>query len=289
LNGGENKVIKDIVYEFPKANLQYPNGLSFLKRRQVNTIPEHFTKRNLLILAALLRDIKKLKTDERTKRALLVAFASILYQASKMSRQNGGTWSVNCYWIPKIHVERNPYFLFENALKRLTRVKGLTIAQPVVEPVINGGAQLAIINVDAKQLPLPDNSVHLVVTDPPFTDEIQYFELSYMAASWLGLPMPFEQEIVVNYKQGKKFEDYCRLLSKSFAEMYRVLQPGRRAVIMLHEENEEILNSLVELVEEVGFIVERRDKKHMTQRQIGNRNTIKGKDLFILDCRKPSV
>jgi hypothetical protein len=288
-NGGENKVIKDIVYEFPKANLQYPNGLSFLKRRQVNTIPEHFTKRNLLILAALLRDIKKLKTDERTKRALLVAFASILYQASKMSRQNGGTWSVNCYWIPKIHVERNPYFLFENALKRLTRVKGLTIAQPVVEPVINGGAQLAIINVDAKQLPLPDNSVHLVVTDPPFTDEIQYFELSYMAASWLGLPMPFEQEIVVNYKQGKKFEDYCRLLSKSFAEMYRVLQPGRRAVIMLHEENEEILNSLVELVEEVGFILERRDKKHMTQRQIGNRNTIKGKDLFILDCRKPSV
>jgi 16S rRNA G966 N2-methylase RsmD len=275
------------VYEFPRAILQYSNGLPLLKRRQVNAISELFTQRNLLILSALLKDIKKVRTDGRTKRALLVAFASILYQASKMSRLNGGTWAVNCYWIPKVHVERNPYFLFKDALKRLSRIKGFAVACTSAEPVINGDAPLAILTSDAKELPLPDNSVDLVITDPPFTDEIQYFELSYMAASWLGLPMPFDKEIVVNHRQGKKLNDYYRLLSKSFAELHRVLKPGRMAIIMLHDENEEILNELIELVEGAGFIIDKRKKERMVVRQVGDRNSLKGRDLLVLSCHKP--
>jgi hypothetical protein len=277
----------DPVYKFPRASLRYSNGLLFQKRRQVNTISELFTQRNLLILSALLKDIKKVKTNERTKRALLVAFASILYQASKMSRRTGGTWGVNCYWIPKVHVERNPYFLFEDALKRLSHIKELAIAHTSAKPIISGGAPLAILNSDAKDLPLPDNSVHLVITDPPFTDEIQYFELSYMAASWLGLPMHFDKEIVVNHRQGKKLNDYYRLLSKSFAELHRVLKPGRAAIVMLHDENEKVLNKLVELVEGAGFIVDKRKKERMVQRQIGDRDSLKGRELLILTCRKP--
>jgi hypothetical protein len=277
----------DPVYEFPRASLQYSNGLLFQKRRQVNAISELFTQRNLMILSALLKDIRKVRTDERTKRALLVAFASILYQASKMSRRNGGTWGVNCYWIPKVHVERNPYFLFKNALKRLSRIKELAIAHTSAKPVISGGAPLAILNSDAKELPLPDNSVHLVITDPPFTDEIQYFELSYMAASWLGLPMPFDKEIVVNHRQGKKLNDYYHLLSKSFAELHRVLKPGRAAIVMLHDENKGVLNKLVELVEGAGFIIDKRKKERMVQRQVGDRDSLKGRELLVLTCRKP--
>ena len=277
----------DPVYVFPRASLQYSNGLLFQKRRQVKAISELFTQRNLMILSALLKDIRKVRTDERTKRALLVAFASILYQASKMSRRNGGTWGVNCYWIPKVHVERNPYFLFKNALKRLSRIKELAIAHTSAKPVISGGAPLAILNSDAKELPLPDNSVHLVITDPPFTDEIQYFELSYMAASWLGLPMPFDKEIVVNHRQGKKLNDYYHLLSKSFAELHRVLKPGRAAIVMLHDENKGVLNKLVELVEGAGFIIDKRKKERMVQRQVGDRDSLKGRELLVLTCRKP--
>jgi len=274
------------VKEFPRGSLKYPNGLPFLKRRQVNTVSELFTQRNLTILTALLKDIKQLRTDERTKRALFVAFASILHQASKMSRQNGGAWSVNCYWLPKRHVERNPYFLFKNALKRLSRLKGIATVFSL-EAVINGEASLAVLNCDAGELPLPDNSVHLVITDPPFTDEIQYFELSYLAASWLELPMPFDKEIIVNHNQGKTFNDYCHLLSKSFLEMYRILKPGRRAVIMLHDEDEEILTKLIELVKQAGFTINKRKKEQMVQRHVGERNTLRGKDLLILNCRKP--
>jgi 16S rRNA G966 N2-methylase RsmD len=275
------------VYEFPRASLRYSNGLLFQKRRHVNAISELFTQRNLLILSALLKDIKKVRTDGRTKRALLVAFASILYQASKMSRRNGGTWGVNCYWIPKVHVERNPYLLFKYALKRLSRITGLAKAFTTAEPVLKGHAPLAILSSDAKELPLPDNSVHLVITDPPFTDEIQYFELSYMAASWLGLPMPFDKEVVVNHRQGKKLNDYYRLLSKSFAELHRVLKPRRTAIVMLHDEKKEVLSTLIELVEGAGFIIDKRKKERMVQRQVGDRDSLKGRDLLVLTCRKP--
>jgi hypothetical protein len=285
-NGKDIEAIEPAA-KLPSGSLRYPNGLPFMKRRQVDTISELFTKRNLTILAALLSDIKRLQLDERTKNALLVAFASILYQASKMSRQNGGTWGVNCYWIPRVHVERNPYFLFIRALKRLSHIKGLATAFTSAEPVISGDASLAILNCDAKELPLPDNSVHMIITDPPFTDEVQYFELSYLAAAWLGLEMPFDKEIIVNPNQGKKFNDYCNLLSKAFKEMYRVLKPGRTAVIMLHDEKEEILNQLVELVKGAGFIIERRKKELMVQRQIGNRDGQKGIYLLVLCCRKP--
>jgi len=285
-NGKDIEAIEPVA-KLPSGSLRYPNGLPFMKRRQVDTISELFTKRNLTILATLLSDIKDLRIDERTRTGLLVAFASILYQASKMSRQNGGTWGVNCYWMPRVHVERNPYFLFTRALKRLSHIKGLATAFTSAESVISGDASLAILNCDAKELPLPDNSVHMIITDPPFTDEVQYFELSYLAAAWLGLDMPFDKEIIVNPKQGKKFDDYCHLLSKAFKEMYRVLKPGRTAVIMLHDEKEEILNQLVELVKGAGFIIERRKKELMVQRQIGNRDGQKGIYLLVLCCRKP--
>jgi len=55
---------------------------------------------------------------------------------------------------------------------------------------------------------------------------------------------------------------------------------------MLHDEDEEILTKLIELVKQAGFIINKRRKEQMMQRYIGERNALKGKDLLILNCRK---
>lgn len=281
------EIIAEPAYWFPKASLRYSNGIPFEKKRNVDTIQDLFTKRNLLILSAILNDIKKVKTDERTRRGLLVAFASILYQASKMSRQNGGSWGVNSYWIPKVHAEHNPYLLFRDSLIRLSNLKEIASAYDSADPVLKDNASLAVLNSDARELPLPDNSIHMIITDPPFTDEVQYFELSYMAAAWLRFTMPFEKEIIVNRKQGKNLHTYYNLLSESFAEMFRVLKPGRSAIIMLHEENESILKELMELISGAGFRIKIIKNAKMIQRKIGDRDPVKGRDLLILICEKP--
>jgi tRNA G10 N-methylase Trm11 len=154
--------------------------------------------------------------------------------------------------------------------------------------VINGISEenAAILHCDARKLPLPDESVDLIVTDPPFADEIQYFELSYMTAAWLGIHMPFNGEIVVNENQGKTFDTYCRLLLESFSELYRVLKRNHRAVIMLHEEDRNKLTRMIRSVKEAGFSIEREDRVKMSQRYVGDRNTTKGSNLLILTCYK---
>ncbi|MEM2703315.1 MAG: DNA methyltransferase [Candidatus Bathyarchaeia archaeon] len=271
---------------FPKVEFKYKNGRPFLKRRQVNYVHQLFSPRNLLILSSLYEKIKNIQVTPRTKRGLYVAFASILYQASRMSRLNSGSWGINSYWIPRIHVERNPLQLFKNAVHRLERIKPLALAVNKAEAVINGKEKIAILNEDAREMPIPDNSVDLIITDPPFTDEVQYFELSFMAASWLRLPMPFEKEIIINPNQGKTANVYYSSLYKAFLEMHRTLKKNGIAVIMLHDENPAIISNLTELVENTGFRCVKKEKRQMMQRHVGDRDRLRGKDLFILTCKK---
>ena len=59
---------------------------------------------------------------------------------------------------------------------------------------------------DSRNLPLPDNCVHLVVTSPPYNASKEY-------------------------DQNLSFSDYLQLLKDVFAECYRVLAPGGRMVV----------------------------------------------------------
>ena len=279
-------LIEEPLYYYPKAMFYYEDGSKFYKKRQVDRVDELFTKRNLLILSSLLKDIKRAKTDQDTKDALYYAFASILFQASKMSRINAGSWGINSYWIPQVHLEKNPYVLFKNALKKISLIKPLALRTSYNVKDIEKGAQIVFLNQDAAELNIPDSYVDLVITDPPFTDEIQYFELSYLAASWLGMKLPFEKEIIVNPNQNKSIKRYFDMLSKSFEAIYRVLKPGGHAVIMFHEEDENGVLKIKELLQKAGFIIENVDLQYMQQRKIGERNESKGKELLVFTCSK---
>ena len=140
---------------------------------------------------------------------------------------------------------------------------------------------------DAARTGLPDSSVDLFVTDPPFTDEIQYLELSQMAASWLGMRLDFTNEIVVNTNQGKNKGRYMQLLGDSFAEMYRILKVGHYAVIMFHDEDVRTVTAVQSEIESAGFKVRAVNHEVMHQRNVGDRDTEMGKRLTIFTCRKP--
>jgi hypothetical protein len=126
----------------------------------------------------------------------------------------------------------------------------------------------------------------LSARDPPFTNEIQYYELSALAASWLGLPMSYTDEIIVNPKQNKSINYYFDKLSASFNEMNRVLKKNGAAVLMLHDENPIVLNKIETSIMDSGFSVLKKQIIQMPQRNIGNRDTNNGKELLILSCKK---
>lgn len=271
---------------FPIFKLWYNESQPFWKRRQVNYIHELYSKRNLVILSRILTKIKLMNVSDKTKRGLYVAFASILYQASNMSRAEGGTWGVNSYWIPRIHVERNPFRLMKNALQRLGRIDHVSTAVQTIEEFEGLHAPLCMLNQDCTKLQLSDESVDMVITDPPFTSEIQYYELSVLAASWLGLPMSYKDEIIVNPKQGKSINCYFDKLSLSIKEMNRVLKSNGVAVLMLHDEKAYVLKRIRTSIIDGGFDVIGEEIIQMPQRNIGNRDSSKGKELLILTCKK---
>lgn len=298
-------------YLYPrKAPLYYENGTPFDKRRNVNYIHELFTSRNLLLLSTLLYDIDNISKQYPSDIALALyfTFVAILFNSSKMARNGAGSWGVPCYWIPPTHIEKDPYRLFKNKARLLanyfTKLNKLKNeldykVSTDIKDVLNGKCELAITignTLDLKDI--PDESIDLVFTDPPHTDEIQYFELSYFYWSWLissrrfnnlikkilGFKpkLDFNIEICINLKRNKTLNIYLDELHKSFNEIYRVLKENRYAILFFHEEDSRVKAEIIRRMRE-KFIIKENLKVLMKQRAIGERNPEgKNLDIFIL-------
>jgi adenine-specific DNA methylase len=98
---------------------------------------------------------------------------------------------------------------------------------------------------DSAHLPdIPDRSVDLVVTDPPYFDSIHYSELSNFFYVWLHVlvdhayfeaeHVPTEQEAIVNTNMNKGEKEYTELLTSVFRESERVLKDDGRLIFTFH-------------------------------------------------------
>lgn len=242
-------------YWYPRAKLRYPNGEPFLKKRDVERVDEFFTDRTLAFLAYLWHKIKKVNSSS-IKRSLYLIFMATLIRSSKMNRESGGTWPINSYWIPRHYLIRNPLYTFIRAANDVLRSlssRSYQLKNGSVSKVLKGEADLALFLSDATNLPLPNYSVDYVITDPPHTDEAQFFELSVFYTSWLRKKLDFEREFIINSKQGKKLKDYLEMYAKFVLEVKRILKPSRFLTVILHEENEKILKKCLEITQDHGF------------------------------------
>jgi len=158
------------------------------------------------------------------------------------------------------------------------------------------GGQAIILHGNARYLPLADNTVHLVVTSPPYANAIDYMRAHKFSLVWMGKRIPDLSQWRGRYIGAERLGDFepppfptttqqviqslaerdarkARVLGKYFfemqqvlGEMHRVLRPGAAAVIVIGTSTMRGMNvqthlCLAELAEEVGFdlvrIVER--------------------------------
>ena len=251
------------VYWYPRTKLRYSDGKAFLKKRDAERICEFFDNRTLALLSHLWHKIKELDTSLLVKRCLYLIFMTTLARSSKMNRESGGTWPINSYWIPRRYVIRNPFYAFlksaKDFIRELSAHSYRSVSGNVLE-VIKGRSEVAFLLGDAKNLPLPANSIDYVITDPPHTDEVQFFELSSFYTSWMRKRLDFENEFVVNTKQGKDLSKYLEMYAKFVLEVQRVLKPSKHFTVILHEENKKVLEKCLEITENAGFIFYKSDK-----------------------------
>lgn len=88
---------------------------------------------------------------------------------------------------------------------------------------------------DARKLPLPDNSVDGVITSPPYSIALNYVENDAHSLEALGYDLERIKDDFIGVRgSGKRrFDLYEEDMEQAYAEIARVLQPNRKAAIVL--------------------------------------------------------
>lgn len=226
---------------YPTAAMFENSRINVGKNQKVSDL---FTPRALVGLSLILDEIRKIK-DPKIRDVFELAFTGTLSQASNLvfvirgrKKNEGqepkaevGSWVIG-YWVPEEHFEINVWNCFENRFKRILKGEQEIYELFSTRPDNDFSTNITLINGTATKLPLKDNSVDYVFIDPPHANRILYMEQSLMWNAWLQLDQGIEwdNEIVVSEaktRKDKNLERYNSLLSLAFAEIQRVLKPGR--------------------------------------------------------------
>jgi SAM-dependent methyltransferase len=236
-----------------------------LLSKNINYFHELFTKRNLLALAILKKQIESMEGN--AKDFLWLAFSGSLKWASRQSHLRGEIvegWALHAYWIYAESLEINVWNTFERRCQAIARgkrysnqnIESCKFTEKFAE-LDSGRANCMIMTRSSANLPLPDASVDAIITDPPYGGNVNYGELSDYWLVWHnnGQLAIKKEEVIINNSQEKNFEDYENLLSSVFKECYRVLKTDRYLVSTFNSRDLRIVASFVLAASRAGFIL----------------------------------
>jgi putative DNA methylase len=113
---------------------------------------------------------------------------------------------------------------------------------------------------DSADTRLPSNSVDLVVTDPPFFDNVHYSELADFFYAWQQLPAGGQPHAELSTRHEREVQDadpaeFSAKLQRVFRESCRVLKDDGMLVFSYHHSREEGWQALAEAILTAGFTV----------------------------------
>ncbi len=136
----------------------------------------------------------------------------------------------------------------------------LTVLGPVPattpRKAIPKGVDAYLVEGSSERMSLPSGSADLVLTDPPYHDDVQYDELSLPLRAWSRLSTEkLINEAVVNSTNGLSTEshDYRDLLSRIFLECQRILNPTGRLILSYANRQPEAWIDLFAALQLAGF------------------------------------
>jgi DNA modification methylase/predicted RNA-binding Zn-ribbon protein involved in translation (DUF1610 family) len=237
----------------------------------ITNVDQFYTKRNLYVLSALYEKSK-------TSRFRIVVESVNPGLVSKLVRYNmgkrgNGVLSGTLY-LPSLSAEGDVIKAVEGKFKDFQKVFQMTHTFRGALCETSSSTQLKTI---------PNNTVDYIFTDPPFGDNLNYSELSFIWESWLNVLTRNKAEAIVNDVQGKGIAEYQSLMTNCFLEFYRVLKPNRWMTVEFHNSKNAVWNAIQESLGRAGFIiadVRTLDKKQGSFKQVNNTSAVK-QDLVI--------
>lgn len=108
---------------------------------------------------------------------------------------------------------------------------------------------------------LPASSVNIVITDPPYYDDVQYGELTHPFHAWMKVYWPQitvdgADEAVPNCHRGTTPQNYEDIIAACLVESRRTLRCGGRLVLTFHNKKLAAWCALAGALRKAGFAVE---------------------------------
>lgn len=253
----------------------------YVKRNNKETIDELFSDRALIVLSALKVEIDKIE-DKEIRKVFEFIFTSSLANTSRMlpgdpdkATYKSG-WVISKFWVPTIHAERNAISCFKLRFNAIYKGKKEILG-------LHKG-DYDIYNADSTKLPLEDNSIDFIFTDPPYGESIAYFSLSQLWNSWLGNKPKFKDEIIIDSYRDKDYSDYAARIKKAYSEMYRVLKPNSYMSFTFHNRDLNVWKAIIDACILAGFdfvsaVLQEQAVKSGTQ-GINKKNTLTGDFVY---------
>ena len=255
-----------------------------LIRKGFTEFADFFTKRSLLVMSYFLRCVreKRGQVADSLYNLLLLTFSATLRYTNNMTIstsmwQDGRpvAWAKHAYWMSYQYVEVNPVEYIE---KRITAIKAALEYQKTKfsnAPIfvnsfneIDHNEHTCIqFNQDSSNVPIPDESIDLVLTDPPYGGNVQYGELSAFWLAWIYEDLGVDKvyitdltgEILVQRKnkfKAKTYHTYYEGLKRVYTECFRVLKKGQPLVFTFNSKDAKVWLAVLKAVIDSGFVLE---------------------------------
>lgn len=275
------KVVSDLKY---KVNFEIPNNWDRqyedkLQEKGIITYSDFFTARNYTLNCLIFNDIMELRgtTGSLMNEYLYFLFSSSLRYTNKMTRvtdnwEHGNPTAMDkhAFWLPNQYVETNILDVLNQRSKAI--IKGCTYSSATLP---NGLQEVSnfddiklrnsymVLNRSSSNLPIPDTSVDVIITDPPYGSNVQYSELSTIWNAWFAIYKGLDNyiykdgEAVVNRKKNfdgsKTVDDYEDMLFQVYSEGARVLKDNGYLVFTFNNKNIKVWIAMLKAVARAGF------------------------------------
>ena len=247
----------------------------------IKRFDQFFTPRNLFANAIIGTYIKAAKgrLNQSVRDLLGFVFSGSLRFTNKMVFRNKGwqggnpiEWASSTYWLPEVFCEINPWRAWQNRSKAIKSGKEYS-RKEVGRKYVMAESHEELLNAPtafiwtgtSTRLPLPDDSVDAVITDPPYGNNVLYAELCNFYWAWVGGILGRNgliddtEEAIVSKEHNKGLPEYRTLLYEVFRECHRVLKPGRWMVMTFHNKEFKVWNAIHLAAHDAGFRLAERD------------------------------
>lgn len=223
-------------------------------------ISQIFTKRNFKVLDELLGIIK----TQRLKDVFSYILMSILHLCKITDKHSNSQWPL---WIPKTDcVEKNIIDIFEKKLKKFeSTIKYVSSNYTDAKYTLLQKGSQYITDNDIK-----NDSVQLIITDPPYLGQVAYSEYMQLYRPFLGLNYNIEDEIVVSSapSRNKTEEDYFVMLDRVFEICSLKLKDNGYFCMYFHDCNLSVWDKLITSLSSHNL-------RYISQIHISKSNTLK--------------